>query len=101
MSTEKIREALGALLAESARANDCIGRPREPSEPERMLYRAALVEVEAIEQAHRLACQMVGSLESEIVKGTVLDPRGLLNALRVLRRALSAQDETAQEEGRS
>lgn len=51
MSTKKIREALGALLAESARANDFAGRERIASDSERALYREALAEVEAIEKA--------------------------------------------------
>lgn len=92
MSTEKIREALGALLVESARANDFAGGPREPGGAERELYRAALVEVETIERAHRLAHQAITGAAEGAIHRAVLDPRDVLEDLGRLRRIIPAPD---------
>lgn len=88
MSTEKIREALGALLAESARANDFAGGPREPGAAERALYRAALVEVEAVERERRLAREQIESMRAECCRRAVLDPEDVAEGLERLLRIL-------------
>lgn len=51
MSTKAIRELLSDYLSVCASANDFRGGARAPTDAERKTYRAALIEVEAIERA--------------------------------------------------
>lgn len=73
MSTEKIREALGAPLAESARA----------------LYRAAMAEVEAVERAHHLALDQIDNMRANYKSRAVLDHADVIGDLWRLRRIIT------------
>lgn len=72
-----------ALYAEARREK----APERAGQPP--ICEMALLEIGAVEMAHRLVHQQIDRAEDEFVRRAVLDPNDVLDVLRRLRRALS------------